>query len=79
MPPDMMGKDYDESEIIREGIEARKDPFEHKVDHKEDKTAFEIALINKRNAGLVLTCAVSNGKIDIDRVKFLDKDAVKMA
>ena len=47
--PDMMGKEFDEELIINEELEGLKNPFEDKIDHEEDKTAFEIALVNTRN------------------------------
>ena len=47
--PDMMGKEFEEEQIIKEELEGIKNPFEEKLDHEEDKTAFEIALVNTRN------------------------------
>lgn len=49
LPPEMMGKEYDEQESIREELEARRNPFTDKKDHKEDLTRFEISLVNVEN------------------------------
>ncbi len=49
LPPEMMGKEYDEHETIKEELEARRNPFEDKMDHKEDLTRFEISLVSVEN------------------------------
>ena len=58
LPPEMMGKDYDENELLKEEIEARKNPFEDKMDHKEDITRFEISLVNTKNEAFCVNCFV---------------------
>ena len=35
-PPDMNTSEYDEQQILREEMEAMKNPLEDKYDHKED-------------------------------------------
>ena len=65
MPPNMMGKEYDEGEMLREEIEARKDPIQAKLDDEEDQTVFEISLINTRNQALTVDCFVKNGEINM--------------
>lgn len=43
---------------MREELEARKDPLNAKLDHREDETRFEISLINAENEALTIDCLV---------------------
>ena len=43
---------------MKEEIETLKDPLEHKNDHKEDVTSFEISLVNKNNHAMSIDCFV---------------------
>jgi len=64
VPPNMMDLDEDK---MREEYEAAMEP-PYEVDHAEDKTAFEIGLINKRDHGVVFDCGVRNGDILFNHV-----------
>lgn len=74
--PDMMGKEFEDEEMIKQELEGLKDPFEEKYDHKEDKTAFEVALVNTRNEATSIDCAVSNGQIVFNRVRVYQEDGL---
>ena len=55
---DMVGSQEDEQEAMKEEIETLKDPLEHKTDHKEDVTSFEISLVNRNNHAMSIDCFV---------------------
>ena len=77
VPPDMMGKDFDEESQLKEEQEARKNPLDDKVDHRKDLLTFQIALINKQNHALNIDCLVKNGQILFDRVKVFPENGLK--
>ena len=73
-PPDMMGKEFDEDEMMKEEMEGQKHLFAHKYDHKDDKTPFEITLVNKENHALSIDCSVCHGKIYFNKARvYTDK------
>jgi hypothetical protein len=45
----MMGPEFDENNMRKEYKEAMKNPAEHLIDDPDDKTLFEIAVINRKN------------------------------
>ena len=77
VPPDMMGKEFDEETQIKEEQEARKNPLDDKVDHKEDHLVFEIALINKSNHALNIDCLVKNGQILFEKVRVYPENGLQ--
>jgi hypothetical protein len=52
-----------------------KNPAEHLIDDEDDKLAFEIALINRKNSALVTDCSLRMGEIKFDRFFIIEKDA----
>lgn len=36
VPPNMLGLEFDEDELVKEEMEERKDPYEGVMDHKDD-------------------------------------------
>ena len=79
VPPDMMGKEYDEEEIIREEMEARKDHLSEKLDHKEDTSNFEVSLVDIDNKAITIDCVVKNGEITFGKVRIFTADGIKEA
>ena len=75
----MMGPEFDEENAIQEEIEARKDPYEGKVDAKDDKVSFEIAIINRRNEALCIDCASTNGQIYFNKVRVHEENGIQMS
>ena len=49
LPPDFDIPEYDEENIKKEYDEANENKVDKLTDHKEDKTLFEINIINKSN------------------------------
>jgi len=49
LPPDMDLPEYDEENIRKEYDEMEKCGLEKVFDHQDDKTEFEICIINKKN------------------------------
>jgi len=49
LPPDMDLPEYDEDVIRKEHEDAESDVVSKIYDHKDDRTQFEICIINKRN------------------------------
>ena len=58
LPPDFDLPEYEEENLRREYDDAQKDPNVKFTDHKDDKTTFEICIINKRNEALIIDCNV---------------------
>ena len=52
-----------------------KDPAAHLQDDVEDKTHFEIALINRKNQALISDCIIRMGDIAFDRFFIVPRDA----
>jgi hypothetical protein len=50
--PNMMGPEFEEEYLVKEELEARRDKAKPFYDHVEDKTCFEIAIVNKANMAL---------------------------
>ena len=73
----MQGKEFDEQEIIREEIEATKDPYADKKDHDGDKTVFEITVVNKKNHAMAIDCIVEEGKISFNSMRVYPDDGIR--
>lgn len=69
VPPNMMGEEFNEENIIQEELEERKDPFKQILDHKEDNTCFDISIVNKQDMCLNVDCTIHNGEIRFGKVK----------
>jgi hypothetical protein len=59
LPPDFNTPEYDEENIIKDYDEAMKDRVSEIYDHPDDRTGFEICLINKRNQGMLINAHVN--------------------
>jgi hypothetical protein len=59
LPPDFNLPEYDEENIRKEYDEALSDKVSTISDHADDKTNFEICVINKRNEGLIINAGVN--------------------
>ena len=77
VPPDMMGKEFDEETQFKEEQEARKNPLDAKVDHKEDYLTFQISLINKENHAISIDCFVKNSQIMFEKVKVFPENGLQ--
>ena len=58
-----MNNERDEHERWKAEIEASKDPGADAYDDPDDKTAFVISVVNRRNQALSVDCVVSNGVV----------------
>ena len=79
LPPDFDLPEYDEEAIRKEYEEANSNALEKIVDHEDDKTGFEICIINKRNEGLIIPATSYNGEIHLRNVLNVTSDAVNVA
>ena len=68
VPPNMMGREFDEDEIMKEELEARRDKRKAVMDHVDDRTNFEISIINKKDMCLTVDCQSYNGEITFGKV-----------
>lgn len=64
----MMGNEFDEDQLIKEEIEARRDNRKTVMDHEDDKTCFEIAIVNKRDMAVIIDCKTQDGEITFGKV-----------
>jgi len=49
------------------------------MDHEDDKTNFEIAIINKRNMALVLDCQTQDGQITFGKIQLSSDNGLEYA
>ena len=68
VPPNMMGREFDEEEIMKEELEARRDKRKSIMDHVDDRTNFEISIINKKDMCLTVDCQSYNGDITFGKL-----------
>ena len=55
--------------------EKMKDPAQHLYDHVDDRIAFQIQVVNRRNQALVFDCSVRMGEIEIGKVMMVKDHA----
>lgn len=79
LPPDFDLPEFDEENIKKEYDEANKNPIDKISDHEDDKTSFEINIINKRNEGLVIPCIMYQGEIHPQQVLCVSDDAISFS
>ena len=79
LPPDFDLQDYDEETTKKQYDEANKNPVDKISDHEDDKTAFEINIINKRNESLVIPCLLFQGEIHPQFVYNIRDDAINFS
>lgn len=77
VPPNMMGPEYDEMNIIRDYYEGVKPYGEDKLDRKEDMHKFDIALVNKKNQAFVGECVIRMGQLTFQNLYLLMHDGDK--
>jgi hypothetical protein len=58
LPPDFNLPEYDEESIRRDYEKANSNPLKDFADDEDDRTNFEICLINKENKGLFVGCSL---------------------
>jgi hypothetical protein len=59
VPPNLMGKDFDDDAVLKEEMEARSSKdLEKAFDDTDDKTNFEIAIVNRANQALCIDAMV---------------------
>ena len=73
VPPNMMGREFDDDYIDRENMEEKRNPVESVVDHEEDNTLFDITVVNKSDMAINLDCSIYNGEIIFGKVRVFDK------
>ena len=59
LPPDFATPEYDEENIMKDYDEVMRDRVSEIYDHEDDKTGFEICVINKRNQGILINAHVN--------------------
>ena len=79
LPPDFDLPEFDEENIRKEYDEANANKVEEISDHQDDKTNFEICVINKDNKGLIINAGVNQGEITLGKVLCLNEDALKIS
>jgi len=79
MPPDFDLPEYDEETIRREYEQANSDPLKKYVDDEDDRTRFDISIINKQNEGLLVAGEVFQGELHLLKVFSLSGDALAIA
>ena len=78
-PPNMVGTEYDEDELMRAEIEGRRDPVAEEYDPEDDKTFFEISIVNRNNKALSIDCRVSNGEVIFNKVRLFKENGISGA
>ena len=80
VPPNLMGKDFDDEEVLKEEMDARSSKdLEKAFDDTDDKTNFEIAIVNKANQALCIDAMVSNGEVSFNKPRLLMEDGLKIS
>lgn len=69
VPPNMMGKEFDEENIMQEEIEARRNPLKDVLDNEDDHTCFEISIVNRADMAMNIDCKIHNGEITFGKVR----------
>ena len=75
LPPNFLGPEYDERKFEMDYKEKLKDPTDHLIDHENDRIAFQIHVVNRRNMALVVDCSVRMGEIDFGKVMLVKDNA----
>ena len=78
LPPDFATPGYDEESIRDTYDEAMRDKVSEISDHIDDKSNFEICVINKSNQGLLINAGVNQGEIKLGKVISLNEDALNI-
>lgn len=73
-PPNMLGPEYDEMNIIRDYYQGIQNPGEEYMDRKEDVTKFDIALVNKKNQAFVGECIIRMGELKLQNLYMIMHD-----
>lgn len=76
VPPNMMGREFDDDYIMREDMEDKRNPVEAVVDHEDDRTIFDITLVNKSDMALNMDCSIYNGEIVFGKLRVFEKDGL---
>lgn len=79
VPPNMMGEEFDEENLLKEDLLERRDPKKDIMDHDDDVTCFEISVVNKRNMAVNIDCSVQNGEINFGKVRIFSEAGLEMA
>jgi len=76
--PSMMGKEYEEEEMMREDLENRKNHLDRAglLDDPDDQTHFEISIVNKYNTALNLDACVIDGQLVFNKIKVVPEDGI---
>ena len=61
----MVGKEWEEEEIIREELERKINPLDAVYDDPDDELSFEIAVVNKQNKALIMAAKVKESNVTI--------------
>ena len=73
VPPDLMG--MNEQTERKEYMEKLKSPWEHLIDDEEDKTYFEVAVLNRANQALVADCRLYMSEIFFHKFMVIPENA----
>jgi hypothetical protein len=76
VPPNMMGREYDDDYIMKEDIEERRNPIESVADHEEDQTIFDLTMVNKSDMALNVDCSIYNGEIVFGKMRVFSSNGL---
>ncbi len=80
LPPNMMNKEEEDEEALREEIEERGTRDRDKAfDDTDDQTCFEITIVNKHNQALCIDAKVYNGDITFNKTRLLMQDGLAVS
>jgi len=75
----MMGKEYEEEEMMREDLENRKNHLDRAglLDDPDDQTHFEVSIVNKYNTALSLDACVIDGQLVFNKIKVVPQEGIQ--
>lgn len=76
VPPNMMGREFDDDYIMKEDIEEKRNPIERVVDHEDDRTLFDITMVNKNDSAFNMDCTLYNGEIIFGKARMFPKNGL---
>lgn len=74
VPPNLLGPEYDEMNMIRDYYEGPTMPGMDKIDRKEDLHKFYISLVNKKNQAFVGECVIRMGQLTFTNLNLIMHD-----
>ena len=79
LPDQLLQRDYDELEVMKEELKEDREPQKDIVDHKEDVTTFEVSIVNRANQCVNIDCRAHNGTIELGKVRIFEEQGWQRA